>query len=220
MTLGHRLGREQVLRGVDDAHSVRSASLGVVRRAEGTTRPPTGRLQTPERSASRSRSRSTRRKRLVADDAVVAQPDDGVALGLDDRQPDRLVVEPLAVGLVEVAVAVGPRVVRLVLEPGPELVDQRQVVGVLDGEVLEPVEGGVDRRLARERLLALEPVPGHEPEPADDPRQGQALADERREDHAERQVDDQVALGERRRRERQRERRRERDGAAHARPRR
>ena len=57
-------------------------------------------VRRPVRTASRSRSRSIATQDLVADDAVVAQPDDGLALGVEDGGPDRLVVEQLLLGFV------------------------------------------------------------------------------------------------------------------------
>ena len=67
MALGHRFGREQVLRGVDDAHRVGTASWAWFGRAEGSTgpvRPRSGppRGRGPARRDAAPRRRSRRRR--------------------------------------------------------------------------------------------------------------------------------------------------------------
>ena len=65
------------------------------------------------------------------------------------------------------------------------------------GELVEPRAGRPRRPPgARWPPRASGARPGHDAEAADEPRQRQALADERRDDDAERQEDDQVALRE------------------------
>ena len=84
-------------------------------------------------------------------------------------------------------------------------------------EIGQPPQCCLGRCQPRAGLLRVRAADGDDAETADDIREREALADERRQDHAERQEDDEVPVGERRI-ERQREGGRERDGAAHAGP--
>ena len=112
---------------------------------------------------------------------------------------DRLVVEQLLVRLV----GDGGRAVRgvagLVLVTLAQLDHERLVVRELLGQAVEPQQGRVDGRLAGHGLLAVRARPGHDAQPVDDPRQRQALPDERGEDDAVGEEDDQVAAGNRQR---------------------
>ena len=136
----------------------------------------------------------------------------------DQRHPDGLVVEPLLVRLGRSAVArLGPHVARpRASKRARSWTISSQVVGIRLAELVEPLR-------ARPRPRPGAPAPpqllvrpaGTSPSRADDPGQGQPLADERGEDDAERQEDDQVAVGHV---ERQRERRGQRDHAAHPGP--
>ncbi len=106
---------------------------------------------------------------------------------------------------------------RLVLVPVAQLDDQRQVVGELLGRARRGGAGAASTaawRATASSRSAL--VPATMPEPADDPRQRQALPDQRGEDDAVGQVDDQVAV---RHGERERQGGGQRDHAAHPGPR-
>ena len=104
----------------------------------------------------------------------------------------------------------------------PQRVDQLEVAGPLRCQLLDPADGRLRRGLAGVRLLVAVAAVRGDPQAADDERQRQPLADECRQDHGERQEDQQVALREGlavAERRRQGERRRQRDDAAHAGPR-
>ena len=84
---------------------------------------------------------------------------------------------------------------RLVLELGPEAVDELEMVGILGRPGRRAARGRprrppVGRSAPRPRGLD----PDTTPQAADDPRQGQALPDEGRQDHAQGQVDQQRAV--------------------------
>ena len=111
---------------------------------------------------------------LVADDPVVAQADDGLALGVEDRGPDLEVVEPLLLGLVSRPFGVRPDVARLVLEPAAQLVDQLAVSGVLGLEVVQPPERRLDRGQAGMGVLRVRAGRGDDAEPPDEPGAGSA----------------------------------------------
>ena len=128
-----------------------------------------------------------------------------------------LVVELFLLGGVGLVVRSGQGVVRLVGESRAQLVDELEVVGELVGQRRRGGASAAATAAWRATTSSRStPGAGHDPEPPDDPRQRQALADERRDDDAHREVRDEVALREV---ERQGQRRRQRDGAAHARPR-
>src|SRR6187397_2491024 len=86
-------------------------------------------------------------QRVVVDDSVVAEPDDGLALGDEHGIPDRPVVERLLLGLVRSAVRTaarfGEHVAGLMLELLADLLEQRQVARIVLTQLLEPP----DRRL-------------------------------------------------------------------------
>ena len=155
------------------------------------------------------------RRRVVADDPVVAEPDHGLALGGDEGEPDLLVLEPLLDGGVEVSSILGCDVGRLVIELGPETVDELEMIRVFGGQTFEPLTRRIGGGLSGDPCLDLQAGPGHDTQPADDPGQGEALPDQGRQDDAQRQVDEQCSF---RDGGRQRESRGERNHPAHARP--
>ena len=185
------------------------------RRRVTTVRP---RAQTPRAGAPRGPGRARSRcEHLVADDPVVAQGDDRVALGVEDGVPDLEVVEQLLLGSRRAVPRCRPDVAGLVL-----------VLGAAG----RPAPCGRGTRSRGRRAAAAPPRPrpagrgpprvsgpsvADDPEPPDEPGQGQALPDQRREDHAEGQEDD--AGRARGSLERQGQRGGQRDGAAHAGPR-
>ncbi len=95
----------------------------------------------------------------------------------------------LAVVLVDVA--------RPVAVLRPQRIDQLEVAGPFRGQFLDPTDGRLRRGLTGVHLLVSFAAVRGDPQPADDERQRQALADERREDHGEGQEDQQVPLRER-----------------------
>src|SRR5262245_29410987 len=126
-----------------------------------------------------------------ADRALVAEPDDGPALGLE-QLPDQALV-----GLRPVLDAVVLQLPGAGLEaPAAELVQAVQplhgvVAGpVHPGELVEPVQGRLGRGQPGPQLLALLAVVDVEPEPPDQGGQGQALEDEGGQDHREGQEQD------------------------------
>ena len=82
---------------------------------------------------------------------VVAQPDHRLALGVDDGGADGRVVDGLLLGLADGAVRVLPDVVRLVVEAGPELVDEREMVRGTRGPGHGAGRAGIGGGLARMR---------------------------------------------------------------------
>src|SRR6476469_5765573 len=135
---------------------------------------------------------------LVVDGPVVAQVDHGLPLRGQDGVADVAMLEELELRLVARTAGGRPDVARLVVVLGLELLDELEVAGILAGQLVEPNERRLDRRQARVRLLILlDAAPSHpEPEPLDEPGQGQALADQRGHDDAEREEEDEVALRE------------------------
>ena len=147
---------------------------------------------------------------------VVAQPDHGLALGGRHAIADLEVVERLrALGVLRGLLAAVGQMLASCVVAGLELVDQLEVPGYS----------------ARARSAGASPArrppggPGSSvsgrssprPQSADQPGQGEALPDERGEDHAERQEDHQVT-SRKMLVERQGERRGERHDPAHPRP--
>src|SRR3954469_21465968 len=78
------------------------------------------------------------RKHLVTDDPVVAERDHGLALRLEDRVADLLVLEQLELLLVPRALPVGSGVARLVLVARAEIVEERLVRRIAPLEIGQP----------------------------------------------------------------------------------
>ena len=100
---------------------------------------------------------------------------------------DLTVLQELSLRLVPRAVAIGIDVHHAMLVLGPQLVDELAVIGpflVEQDESGRPPPRTAIRRASRSSPSSS--TVGADPEAADDERQGQALADERGQDHAER----------------------------------
>ncbi len=102
-----------------------------------------------------------------------------------------------------------------------QLVQQRQVAWSLGAQLLDSDEGRLGGNLPRVELLVRERAVIHDAEPSDERTQGQPLADERREDHGEREEDHEAAPRQRfagRGLQRQGQRGGQRERSAHAAP--
>src|SRR5688572_27611204 len=77
-----------------------------------------------------------------------------------------------------------------------QLVDQRQVSGNLAAQLLEANQGGGGCGGSRMGLLVLDGAVVHHAEEPYERRQGEALPDQRDEDHGEGEEDDEAAAGE------------------------
>ena len=119
---------------------------------------------------------------------VVAQLDDRLALGREDRVPDLEVLEQLLLGLVGgPVVGAGARGSTSWLVAGARSWStSSRCPGNSSASSSSRVIAGLDRGQPGGGLLALLAVDRRtDAEPPDQPRQGQALADQRRDDHAE-----------------------------------
>ena len=131
----------------------------------------------------------------VVDLAAIAQLDDRRPLRGDDAALDLLVLDALLPAFFRLVGVLGRQVPGPILEPRLEPVEEGLVTRPLLARALDLLEPGLvcgDARHGRLVALGFDAVPAG---PAQDPRQGEPLPDERDEDHEERHEKDEIPLG-------------------------
>src|SRR4051794_22141686 len=124
---------------------------------------------------------------VLADLALVAQPEHGGALGADQLAPQVAVAQALLVDRLRRLLAAddGHTLAKARAVEVPEAPQRLLADAVLVLELVEPVERGLGSLQARDRLLGTPLARAGDTQRADQRRQRQALADERHQDHDE-----------------------------------
>src|SRR5215207_11110200 len=134
---------------------------------------------------------------VVADRPLVAEPDDGLALGLQQLADQALVGQGAVLGAVVLPDA-GARLEAPAAELEQAVQPGHGVVAgpVLAGQLVQALQGGFGGGHAGPQLLLLLGPVGGDPQPPDQAGQGQPLEDQGGQNHREGQEQDQVAHGE------------------------